>query len=201
MEYKADRVPLLSIAIATRNRIPYAVSAIQSILEIQDPRLEIVVHDNSDSRDLEDYLAGSIKDNRLHYRYAPLPLSLIDNCNSVLDMATGEYLCLIGDDDGVNPEIIEAARWAMRNDLDSLALKITATYLWRGAGAPSTLFTKMTGDTLTIRHVSGRLKAANLERELLKLVRDGGSYHLDFNLPKVYHGFVHRRCLASWRIR
>ena len=52
MEQDNPTCPLLSIAIATRNRIPYAISAIQSILEISDPRLELVVQDNNDRIDL-----------------------------------------------------------------------------------------------------------------------------------------------------
>jgi hypothetical protein len=37
------------------------------------------------------------------------------------------------------------------------------------------------------------------EAELRKLVRDGGVYYMKFNLPKLYYGLVHRRCLDTVR--
>ena len=52
MDRQDKNLPLLSIVIATRNRIPYAISTIESILEISDSRLELIIQDNSDSREL-----------------------------------------------------------------------------------------------------------------------------------------------------
>lgn len=197
MEHKNEDIPLLSIVIATRNRVPYAISAIQSILEIPDPRLELVVQDSGDSRELASYVRENIKDNRFHYRYTPPPFSSIDNFNAAVELATGEYLCLIGDDDGVNPEIIEATFWAKSEDLDSLAVRNCAHYLWHGTGIPSTFFTKEPGGTLSISGFRGSIIYADMEKEMRKLVRNGGSSYVNFNLPKLYHGIVHRRCLQA----
>ena len=191
--------PWLSIVIATRNRIPYAISAIQSILEIADPRLELIVQDNSDSRELESFVLNSIADERMVYRYTPPPFSSIDNFNAALELSSGEYVCMIGDDDGVNPEILEAAAWARRNDVDSLAVKCNATYLWPGTGVRSTIFTKVSGASLTIREFEGGMKQADTEKEMRALVRNGGLYYLNYSLPKLYHGLVHRRCLDKVR--
>lgn len=190
-------IPLLSIVIATRNRIPYAISAIQSILEIPDPRLELVIQDNSESRDLETYVQANICDSRFRYRYTPTPCSMIDNFNAAVELTTGEYLCLIGDDDGVNPEIMEAAEWAKSEGVDSLSVRTRAYYTWPDAGIPSTLFTRMTGGVFQLHEFRGTLITADLEKELQKLVGNGCLYHLEFNLPKLYHGFVHRRCLDA----
>jgi glycosyltransferase involved in cell wall biosynthesis len=197
MQQNNHSIPLLSIVIASRNRIPYAISAIQSILEISDPRLELVVQDNSDSRDLESYVRENIKDTRFRYRYTPPPFSSIDNFNAAVELATGEYLCLIGDDDGVNPEIIEAASWAKSEDLDSLAVRPKASYLWPNTGAPSTLFTKVSNGALSISNFRGYILDADMEKEMRGLVRNGGLYYLNFNLPKLYHGLVHSRCLKA----
>ncbi len=102
--------PLLSVVIPTRNRQKYAISSIVSILRIPDPYLEIVVQDNSDSRDLQELLRRNVQDSRLRYNYTPDPLSFIGNFNEAVRLATGDYLCFIGDDDGVNPEIMEPTR-------------------------------------------------------------------------------------------
>src|SRR5436190_7172163 len=191
--------PLLSIVIATRNRIPYAQSAIQSILEISDPRLELVVQDNSESRELEKYVRANIFDSRFRYRYTPPPFSSIDNFNAAIELSSGEYICIIGDDDGVNPEILEAAAWAKREDLDSLAIRHRVHYLWPETGITSTRFTEIVGGSLSVMDFSGRITRADAEKEMRRLIGNGGVYYLDFDLPKLYHGLVHRRCLETVR--
>ena len=197
MEHNAGSSPLLSIVIPTRNRVPYAISAIQSILEIPDPRLELVIQDNSEYRDLETYVQANVRDTRFRYRYTPPPFSSIDNFNAAVELATGEYVCMIGDDDGVNPEIMEAAEWARREDLDSLAVRTMVNFLWAGTGVPSTLFTKVTGGSLQIHPFRGYLVDADIEKEMRSLIRNGALYYLSFKLPKLYHGLVHRRCLDA----
>ena len=197
MEQSNPTRPLLSIVIATRNRIPYAISAIQSILGIPDPRLQLVVQDNSESRELESYVQANIRDTRFRYRYTPPPFSSIDNFNAVLELATGEYVCMIGDDDGVNPEIVEAASWAKSEGLDSLAVRNKVSYFWAETGVSSMFSANVTGGHLVISDFTGAIVDVDLEKELRKLVRNGGLYYLDFNLPKIYHGLAHRRCLEA----
>jgi glycosyltransferase involved in cell wall biosynthesis len=189
------REPLLSIAIATRNRIPYAISAIDSILAIPDDRLELVVQDNSDSRELESYVKSNIKDSRFRYRYTPPPFSSIDNFNAVIDLAQGEYVCMIGDDDGINPDILKAARWARKYNYDSLSIKTSSFYLWPDTGLSSTAFTKVEGGSLSIQQFTGKVLESEPEKELRSLLKNGGLYYLDYKLPKIYHGLVRRSCL------
>jgi glycosyltransferase involved in cell wall biosynthesis len=193
--------PLLSIVIATKNRVPYAISAIDSILAIDSMALELVIQDNSDTLDLKDHVERRAFDPRLKYRYTPPPLSSIGNFNLALELATGEYVCLIGDDDGVNPEVLEAAAWAKSQSIDSLGGNCKVHYLWSGTGAPSTLFTKVSGEVLTISEFSGKIVMVDVEQQLQRLVRNGGVYYLDFHLPKLYHGLVRRACLEEIRAR
>jgi glycosyltransferase involved in cell wall biosynthesis len=193
--------PLLSIVIATRNRIPYAISAIQSILAISDERLELVVQDNSESRELEDYVCANISDERFRYRYTAPPFSSIDNFNAAIELSSGEYVCLIGDDDGVNPEIIEAADWASCKNIDALSWPWgKAHYIWPDAGSPSTVFTRNTAEGhFVVKRCNGSVKGVDTESELRRIVKNGGLYYHDYELPKVYHGLVRRRCLDAIR--
>ena len=69
--------PLLSILIATKNRIPYCIQVIETILKFPDQDFEIVIQDNSDSLQLFDYAKG-ITDTRFVYNYSPPPFSSID---------------------------------------------------------------------------------------------------------------------------
>src|SRR5690349_17226070 len=105
-------IPLLSIVIATKNRQKYAIHAVESILSLNDDRIEVVIQDNSDIADLSSRLSKFKSDSRLKYRYTPPPFSSIDNFNAAVELSSGEYVCLIGDDDGINPEIIESTLWA-----------------------------------------------------------------------------------------
>lgn len=199
MEGEMETRPLLSVVIPTRNRIPYAVSAIQSILEIPDRRLELVVQDNSESRELETWVHTSIHDSRLQYRHNESPLSFVGNFNAATEAATGEYVCFIGDDDGVNPEIMEAVEWAREENIDCLAVRQTASYLWPDTSVPSTIFSSGSGGSLTITEFRGSLVEADIEEELRRFLRNGALYYPLFDLPKLYHGIVNRRCLEAVR--
>jgi glycosyltransferase involved in cell wall biosynthesis len=195
-----ENSPLLSIIIPTRNRQKYAISAITSILGISAPDLELVVQDNSDSRDLEEYILNNVDDPRLKYNYTPTPLSFVDNFDAAIGLASGKYLCLIGDDDGVNPEIIEATRWADTNDIDALKPTVSASYLWPESGVSSTLFTNVsTNGVFTIVPFSGKVIRPDPEVEMRKVVQTGGFKYLETEIPRLYHGIVKRECLNKVR--
>lgn len=201
MKNENETQPLLSIVIPTRNREPYAISSIQSILKIPDPRLEIVIQDNSDSCDLETWIVSKEIDSRLTYQHSREPLSFVDNFTHAVELASGRYLCIIGDDDGVNPEIVEAAAWIEQEEIDCLALRTTANYIWPDAGIPSTFFTETAHGVLYISPFQETIITSQIETELLEFVRDGGINYLNFNLPKLYHGIVSRKCLENVKKR
>lgn len=181
---------LLSILIATKNRQIYCHSAVKSILEIANQNIEVIVQDNSDDQTLKDMLKEFDDDKRLVYQYTPPPFSSIDNFNAALHLANGEYVCLIGDDDGINPEIIEATQWAKDNNVEALVGNIKANYRWSNTGAPDTFFTKMTGATLTIQGFDGKVELVDIKNSLNKLMENGCTNYLDFPFPKLYHGVV-----------
>lgn len=186
---------ILSVLIATKNRQKYCLNAVESILSLPDTNMEVVVQDNSDDRNLEALLEKFSSDKRLVYQYTPPPFSSIANFNAALDLASGEYVCLIGDDDGINPEIFTATQWAKDNDVDALVGNIAANYRWEGTGAPDTMFTKMTGGTLTIEEFNGKAKEINIEQSLDLLMANGCTNYLEFPFPKLYHGIVRKSCL------
>lgn len=185
-----ENKPLLSIAIATKNRDKYCLSAVESILSLPDKNIQIVVQDNSDVQQLDNLLQPFINDSRLIYNYTPPPFSSIDNFNAALELVTGEYVCLIGDDDGINPEIIVASQWAKDNSIDALVGNINANYRWDDTGAPDTFFTKMTGSTLSILGFKGEAKEVNIETSFNQLLENGCTNYLDYLFPKLYHGIV-----------
>ncbi|MCT3834382.1 glycosyltransferase family 2 protein [Elizabethkingia anophelis] len=186
---------LLSIVIATKNRQTYCLSAVESILSLSNTNIQVIVQDNSDEKTLDELLNLFENDHRLIYRYTPPPFSSIDNFNAAIELATGEYVCLIGDDDGINPQIFEAAQWAKDNNIDALVGNIKVNYRWEGTGASNTFFTKMTGSTLTILDFNSKAKQIDIEASLRKLMENGCTNYLEYPLPKLYHGIVKKNIL------
>lgn len=189
--------PLISIVIPTRNRFEYVKSAITSILSINDLRIELVIQDNSDSEELMLWINNNIHDVRLKYNYADLPLSFVGNFSEGVEASNGEYICIIGDDDCINPEIINATAWLKQENIDCLSVKNIVNYTWPDSGIPSTIFTKITDGNLTISSFTGNIVNINPFFELESFVDDGCVNYLNFNLPKLYHGIVRRECLEE----
>ena len=184
-------IPLLSIVIPTCNRTEYAICAINSILSIPDPRLELIIQDTSDSSELEAYIHFNIRDTRLRYQYNPPPrLSMVDNFNAGIGLATGEYICAIGDDDGINPEIIEATQWAKENGIDALTPKHLVNYYWPQTITYQSGATQIKPGCLSITKFSGKFSESDTQLAIVKLFRNGIANYLSFNLPKLYHGIV-----------
>lgn len=121
---------ILSIVVPTRNRQETAKFCIESILAIPNDNFELIIHDNSDTNKLEKYVEDNIEDERLLYVYDDTPMSTVHNFNKAMKYVNAEYVCYIGDDDGVNAEIIEATTWAKNNDIDALVGKIRVGYNW-----------------------------------------------------------------------
>lgn len=122
--------PLLSVIIPTKNRAETATSAIRSVLAIATSELELVVQDCGDDS-LSDWVRESISDSRFVYHRTP-PLSMTDNWNNALEHATGDYLFVVGDDDGVSREIVKVARWAANEDLDAVGQQPRTVFYWPG---------------------------------------------------------------------
>lgn len=184
---------MLSIVVPTRNRVDYAISAIKSILCIPSNELELVIQDSGDSTALENKIRYYLSDPRLHYNYSKPPISGIDNFNLGARLATGDYLAFIGDDDGVNPEILAATQWARLHDLDALTPTLPASYLWPDFA------TRYRGlihaGRLYVRKYSGTKSFFNPETEIRKCARFAGQNFV--GLPKIYYGIVKRRCLEQ----
>ena len=193
-----NSTPILSIIIPTKNRSEYAMSAIKSILNMSSDLFELVVQDNSDNNKLEDHLNKIYLDSRLSYSHTREHLDVIANFNKALSLAKGEYITFIGDDDGVNPEIIEAAMWAKSNDIDALTPYLVADYLWpdlrqKYYGA------KFSGG-LKIKDFSGLISFPDVENGMIDCAQRGAQNLVNFvGLPKLYYGIVKKDCLEKVR--
>ena len=177
--------PLLSIVIPTKNRQKYAFSTIKNILSIDHRSLELIVYDNSDSNILEKKLLECINDKRLVYHYENRPLPIVHNFDYSMKFVNGKYVCYIGDDDGINPEIMKIIEWANKNNFNAIIPSHPVTYAW-----PSV---KNSGK-LTIYPFTKKYKQIDVEKNLNIFLKSGAVYYLNYVVPRVYHGIVKREC-------
>jgi len=96
---------LLSIIIPTRNRQKYCKAAVSQILDHHWDNVEVCVQDNSEDDSLREWV-NSLHTDKVVYNYHPGTLSFVDNFSEAVSLAHGDYLCMIGDDDGVLPSIL-----------------------------------------------------------------------------------------------
>lgn len=187
---------IISIVIPTKNRQEYAFKTIKQILLIKDTDIQVVVQDNSDDNRLENMLETFKSDKRLQYNYYSGILSFVDNFGSAVSSAKGEYICIIGDDDGINHEILEIARWAKQNKIDAIKPTINSIYIWPDTGILSRDDRANSG-YMTISKISSGYKFVNTDNELKKLLRNGCQRYLDLEMVKLYHGLVKREKLEQ----
>lgn len=176
--------PLISVVIATKNREKYCIETIKNLTSYDPEILEIVVSDNSDTKYIEDFLSNKNYSN-LRYSYTSDDISSIDNFNLAMSMAIGTFVILIGDDDTIHPKIIELAKWALENNVDSLCSREVYSFYWPEADPD------IPEGYLKIPFlIKGRFEKVDAKEELIKLLRNGLVNYMFYKVPKSYHGLV-----------
>ena len=167
------------------------------MLSIDDERLELVIQDNSDGTELETFVKSLPKDERLRYTHETGELSFVANFERALAAATGEYCCIIGDDDGVHEHILTCAQWMKENGVQAVQYNLRAFYLWPDITLKHHLRTTKQGGYFNLATPSLRIKNINVEKQFRKLLRNGGQDYLRLHLPKLYHGIVETAVLHA----
>jgi len=182
--------PIISIVVPSRNRHQYLAVLVRSLLAVESGDFEILVHDNSDEPGGFESATGDLNDSRLRYIYDATPMSITENFEKAVSLAAGEYVCMIGDDDGVTESIIDLAHWLKANDID-VAKSPVPTYLW--PGVPSALDPLQTTGVLRLPRYSSKIEIVQSAKALARVLDSGGVRIGD--LPSVYQGIVSKRAL------
>jgi glycosyltransferase involved in cell wall biosynthesis len=180
-------MPLVSVIIPTHNRAQYAVPTIRSVLATS-PDIEVVVCDTSEV----DLISSEFKDDhnckRLRLIRPNRPMSVVDNFNEALSGATGDYLVFIGDDDFVSNKIVEVARWASNENVDSLKFSFPVLYYWPDFEH------RVRGDfyagTLHIAKFTGAICEHDAKKSLVEALNNFGGGVME--MPRAYAGMVSR---------
>lgn len=192
---KASR-PLLSIVIPTKNRLKYAVYCLRSLAMINSSKVEFIISDNSDSDELKHEIKKLNNNSRFKYNYTSKTLSQAENCDLGVNYATGEYVTLIGDDDTVNPEIVELTEWGLANNLESLVPSNKVHYFWPDYFHKYS--EKEFSGKLRIKKYKCEITTHNVDNALINFLDDGCQTIVDkIDLPKLYYGIVKKSCLQK----
>src|SRR5262249_24809581 len=131
---KSDSEKKFSIVIPTRNGAPYVFGALKSILRQSYQSCEVVVSVNH-SADETMSQVRSIDDPRLRVVVPPAPLSMTLHYEWCLKQARGEWITILGDDDGLMPyffdEITPLIKKCSRMNVDAI-LSRRAYFFWPG---------------------------------------------------------------------
>ncbi len=91
-----------SIVIPTHNRLALLRDAVASVLRQPGNDWECVVFDNASEEPVEAFVAG-LNDRRVRCQRSDEFLPVTASWNRAIDLAKGDYVTLIGDDDGLAP--------------------------------------------------------------------------------------------------
>ncbi|URK88622.1 glycosyltransferase [Rhizobium sp. RCAM05350] len=127
--------PKLTICVPSRNRQRYFQETIRSQLMNLRTDVEYVFADNSDDAAImNDFMQDLLADPRVKY----LPsvdrvLSMVENWDRCVEAATGEFICMIGDDDYVDVDVADLIKRSQQeHSTVDVFVWSRLTYNWPG---------------------------------------------------------------------
>jgi len=180
--------PRFSIVIPTRNRPRTLPFTLRTCLNQDFDDFEIVVADNCS----EPPVAQSIADvpERVRIVRSEAPLALSDNWESAVSHSRGEFVTVVGDDDGLLPGALANADRLIRKFAADVVTSVQAMYLWPDTPGPS----------------AGRLAIPVMRPTVVgspqHLIGQVAAFRLPYaRLPMLYNSFVRRDVLERLRSR
>lgn len=184
--------PVLSVVIPTRNRYKTLRTVVDQLLAWSSDDFEIVVEDNTDDNSgFVDVLERHSRDARLRYAHFTGSRSMVENCEAAVSRARGEVLTVIGDDDLVARQCIDAARWMVDNDIDTLVSGV-AGYTWPDMEHAVSINSGSNGK-LVVPGASGSIGRPD-PRKLLRALSLSGAQRLG-EAPRLYQALARRSVL------
>lgn len=185
--------PNISIIIPTKNRQIYALSLIRSILNFKSDLFELIVHDNSNQDSLKYLISEFENDERLRYFYTNDNLGVNQNFTLATKVSQGEYICYLGDDDGVTEEIVTASLWAKKHDYDAVYPSCFVHYLW--PDVKRKIYGQTDSGSLLVEKYTGSITHIDTQKEIIRCAKDAG-YNLHL-LPRAYFGIVKKEIMEN----
>lgn len=193
-----DMNPNLSVVIPTKNREYYCIKCIEHLLSLKLPSTELIVQDNSDTDELENLLTETGIIRRIKYEHVRVLLSFVDNFNRAVEKCEGKYICMIGDDDSLLPNISKVLDKAIELDADAVVPELL-TYFWP-TDAPIRPEWK-DGYLASLPFKKDILKKVDVSVVYRRLIDNCFQDYQMLKVPRIYHGLVKRECVEKIRNR
>lgn len=180
--------PLLSVVVPTKDRYKYLKHLIKLIQSFNSDEIEIVVQDNTtDNKEIIDFLSElNYSDCKYFHEVGQLPMTT--NADNAILHSEGEYVCFLGDDDGICPNALDYCRYMKEHGYEAMRSNL-AHYYWPDA---MSRFDNTQGKIM-IPQITGTKKEMRGEDALMDVV--GRGFVDRGNLPSVYHGIAARTAL------
>ncbi len=193
---------LISFLIPSKNRQNYLIETIKSFGEIDDFRIEVIIHDNSDSGinpSKIKNLRHSIKPD-IRYFHSKEILNMHENFEKAFSYAKGKYICFLGDDDMITKEISKVLDCIEKNKIDCLNMNSKPHYWWKDVrhNTYNALFSgllRIPNECISKPYY----KKIYSHTVLQKCSNTAGTEIL--NLPSAYFGIVHNNILKEVKKR
>ena len=184
--------PRFSILIPTRDRPDTFVHALATVVAQSGNDFEIVVADNASQKAVKQAV-DSVTTCPIVYVRSDEILSLTDNWLNGLASCSGEYITILGDDDGLMPTALDIARRALEIPGISLLTWLPNNYFW-----PNMIIHQWAG-FLSFRYTNSLQGMQLNSRDIMKAYWSGDINHE--HLPMLYNSFVHRSLLEHTQAR
>ncbi|MBU1013321.1 MAG: glycosyltransferase family 2 protein [Bacteroidetes bacterium] len=185
--------PLLSIVIPTKDRYEYLLELLLFFIRVERDDFEVIVQDNSkDNIKIVEFLEKH-NQKRIKYFYNGEHLSVVENADLAVANAIGEYVTMIGDDDGISMKLIDFLK-KMNSKYDAYLFN-KPTYIW--PDVTHRYHSSNFSGTITIKEFNGQIADLNVDEIIANVLKVGGTRIL--NLPRVYHAVIKRSVMDSLR--
>lgn len=180
----------LSIIIPTRERAGTLKYTLASALDQQSRDYEVVVSDNASEDDTPN-VVKDFNDPRVKYYRTSTRLSMCDNYEFALSKAKGDYVIIVGDDDGVIPGMLDVLLDRLRAlDHPEIHMWPLHIYDWPVENSPA----KATYIAPVLPE-----SVIDLKTKSRRVVELGGWKY--YELPSPYHAAIPRWILDAIRER
>jgi glycosyltransferase involved in cell wall biosynthesis len=189
-----SEAPKLSICVPSRNRQFCFQQTIKDLTGSARPDLEFVFADNSDDPSVMNGFMAGIDDRRI--RYLPSGdriLSMMDNWERTVATATGEWICVIGDDDYIDPDIVD-----LIVTIEDRAKAVDAIAWNRAAFQWTDARSEMRSVTISL---ANRIVRTPRNAVMDRLFGWLGATHVPLCPYGIYHAAVHRDALQRVRTK
>lgn len=183
-----------TVIIPTRERADTLEWSLKTCTAQDYDNFEIIVSDNL-SQDHTREVVEANKDNRIRYINTGKRISMTGNYEFALARATGDYVCIIGDDDGLMPNALEQLNEVLfGTEIEAISWGKVG-YFWNQYYKPELRNTLQ----MSLKSSFRKYDSKETVKELLAF-KSGSNLNFFSDLACLYHGFIRRDTIDRLRL-